>query len=93
MSSPVGASRHESSSFFFEDIAHYLYAGDTALHMAAAAFRRHVAELLSRKRTPEAQIRSFIDRFEVTAGVAEAAWRLARVVPGPRRQAPGAVVF
>jgi hypothetical protein len=28
------------STFFFADIAHYLYAGDTALHMAAAAFRR-----------------------------------------------------
>jgi hypothetical protein len=46
MSSPVGASRQESSAFFFADIAHYLYAGDTALHMAAAAFRRHVAALL-----------------------------------------------
>jgi len=42
----VGATRAESKEFFFEDIAHYLYAGDTALHMAAAAFRRPVAELL-----------------------------------------------
>jgi hypothetical protein len=46
MSSRVGASRQESSRFFFAQIAHYLYAGDTALHMAAAAFRRHVSELL-----------------------------------------------
>ena len=45
-SSEVGATRQESSTFFFADIAHYLYAGDTALHMAAAAFRRRVAELL-----------------------------------------------
>src|SRR6478736_3250377 len=45
-SSEVGATRQESSSFFFADIAHYLYAGDTALHMAAAAFRCRVAELL-----------------------------------------------
>jgi hypothetical protein len=44
--SDVGATRQESSAFFFADIAHYLYAGDTALHMAAAAFRREVAELL-----------------------------------------------
>ena len=36
----------DASAFFFADIAHYLYAGDTALHMAAAAFRRPVAELL-----------------------------------------------
>ena len=45
-SSDVGATRQEASTFFFADIAHYLYAGDTALHMAAAAFRRRVAELL-----------------------------------------------
>jgi ankyrin repeat protein len=45
-SAAVGASRRNPSTFFFADIAHYLYAGDTALHMAAAAFRRPVAELL-----------------------------------------------
>jgi hypothetical protein len=42
----VGAARHGATDFFFTEIAHYLYAGDTALHMAAAAFRRPVAELL-----------------------------------------------
>jgi hypothetical protein len=45
-SSDAGASRQDASTFFFADIAHYLYRGDTALHMAAAAFRRPVAELL-----------------------------------------------
>src|SRR5262245_62018083 len=45
---PVGATRDHSSEFFFPEIAHYLYGGDTALHMAAAAFQRPVAELLSR---------------------------------------------
>jgi len=44
--SPVGASRQSAKSYFFPEIAHYLYAGDTALHMAAAAFRRDVAEVL-----------------------------------------------
>jgi hypothetical protein len=44
--SDVGATRQDSSSFFFADIAHYFYAGDTALHVAAAAFRRPVAALL-----------------------------------------------
>jgi ankyrin repeat protein len=44
--SNVGATRQAASTFFFSEIAHYLYAGDTALHMAAAAFRRPVAELL-----------------------------------------------
>jgi ankyrin repeat protein len=42
----VGATRQDASDFFFADIAHYFYAGDTALHMAAAAFRRPVAEIL-----------------------------------------------
>src|SRR5258705_8032014 len=46
ISSDVGATRQGASTFFFVDIAHYLYAGDTALHMAAAAFRRQVAALL-----------------------------------------------
>jgi Ankyrin repeats (3 copies)/Ankyrin repeat len=45
-SSSVGATRQEAATFFFAEISHYLYAGDTALHMAAAAFRRPVAELL-----------------------------------------------
>ena len=44
--SDVGATRRASSDFFFPGIAHYLYAGDTALHMAAAAFQRRVAEVL-----------------------------------------------
>jgi ankyrin repeat protein len=42
----VGASRQGAGDYFFGEIAHYLYAGDTALHMAAAAFRRPIAELL-----------------------------------------------
>ncbi len=44
--SGVGATRQDAATFFFPTIAHYLYAGDTALHMAAAAFQRKVAELL-----------------------------------------------
>lgn len=44
--SDIGASRRDAATFFFGEIAHYLYAGDTALHLAAAAFRRPVAELL-----------------------------------------------
>jgi hypothetical protein len=44
--SPVGATRQQAADFFFIEISHYLYAGDTALHMAAAAFSCPVAELL-----------------------------------------------
>ncbi|HKW00085.1 MAG TPA: ankyrin repeat domain-containing protein [Vicinamibacterales bacterium] len=42
-----GATRQDPSTFFLPEIAHYLYRGDTALHMAAAAFRRDVAALLA----------------------------------------------
>lgn len=45
-SADVGATREGAADFFFPEIAHYLYKGDTALHMAAAAFRRPVVELL-----------------------------------------------
>ena len=41
-----GATRHKAAPFFFTDISHYAYAGDTPLHLAAAAFRRPIAELL-----------------------------------------------
>jgi hypothetical protein len=45
----VGATRGDSGTFFYEDIKHYCYRGDTALHMAAAAFQRSTARLLVRK--------------------------------------------
>jgi ankyrin repeat protein len=44
-----GAKGQSASEFFFDEIRHYLYAGDTALHLAAAAFQRSVAELLVRR--------------------------------------------
>jgi ankyrin repeat protein len=45
----VGATRGGPTEFFYEDIAHYAYQGDTALHMAAAAFQRATARLLVQK--------------------------------------------
>jgi FOG: Ankyrin repeat len=45
-SAEVGASRENAVDFFFTEIGHYLYAGDTALHMAAAAFQSRIAKLL-----------------------------------------------
>ena len=44
----VGATRQRAADFFLVDIRHYLYGGDTALHIAAAAYRRPIAELLIR---------------------------------------------
>lgn len=42
----AGATRSDPHAFFFSRIRHYLYAGDTPLHMAAAAYQRRIAELL-----------------------------------------------
>jgi hypothetical protein len=44
--SPVGATRTSSTSRYFEEIGHYVYAGDTALHVAAAAYRTDIAKEL-----------------------------------------------
>jgi len=40
----TGATRADSGDFFFTEIAHYAYAGDTPLHVAAAAYQRDIAE-------------------------------------------------
>src|SRR4051812_32426434 len=42
----IGASRAEAEDFFLLPIRHYVYAGDTALHVAAAAHDRVLAASL-----------------------------------------------
>jgi ankyrin repeat protein len=42
----VGASRQEATDFFFDDIKHYVYGGDTALHVAAASYQVDIAHAL-----------------------------------------------
>ena len=42
----VGASRQDPVPYFLIPIGHYVYAGDTALHVAAAAHHRELAESL-----------------------------------------------
>jgi len=42
----VGASRQAAAAYFLVAIRHYVYAGDTALHVAAAAHQPGIAELL-----------------------------------------------
>lgn len=42
----IGASREDPSTYFLLAIHHHVYAGDTALHVAAAAHRRDLAESL-----------------------------------------------
>jgi ankyrin repeat protein len=41
-----GATRQESTDYFLVEIAHYVYAGDTALHIAAAGYQTEVAHAL-----------------------------------------------
>ena len=45
----VGATREAPQAHFFEEIVHYAYAGDTPLHIAAAAYQRDIAEELVAK--------------------------------------------
>lgn len=49
VASAAGATRASSTSYFFEEIQHYVYAGDTALHVAAAAYRTGIARELVRR--------------------------------------------
>jgi hypothetical protein len=43
---PAGATRESARDYFLEPIKHYVYAGDTLLHVAAAAYARVVAQAL-----------------------------------------------
>jgi hypothetical protein len=41
-----GATRQEAKDYFFPQILHYVYAGDTALHLAADAHQPAIVEAL-----------------------------------------------
>jgi ankyrin repeat protein len=54
----TGATRKASSTYFFSEIKLHVYAGDTALHVAAAAYRTDVAnDLIARGANPGARNR------------------------------------
>jgi hypothetical protein len=42
----IAASRHDADTYFLAAIGHYVYAGDTALHVAAAGYQRELAQSL-----------------------------------------------
>jgi hypothetical protein len=44
-----GATRQTANAHFFDEILHYIYEGDTALHIAAAAYQERIAEELIAK--------------------------------------------
>ena len=77
----MGATRAEASAYYFEEIAHYAYAGDTPLHMAAAAYATDIAaDLVSRGAKVHAKNRRG----------AEALHYAADGIPGSPRWDPGA---
>jgi ankyrin repeat protein len=41
-----GATRQTARTYHLEEIGHYIYAGDTALHIAAAAYRQGITQML-----------------------------------------------
>jgi hypothetical protein len=47
--SKQGATRQAAKEYYLVEIGHYLYAGDTALHLAAAAHRPEITRLLLAK--------------------------------------------
>jgi ankyrin repeat protein len=55
---PIGATREASTPHFLDAIAHHVYAGDTALHIAAAAYQADIArELVALGANPRARNR------------------------------------
>jgi ankyrin repeat protein len=44
----IAASREDAETFFLTEIRHYVYAGDTALHVAAAAYAKPIAVSLGK---------------------------------------------
>jgi Ankyrin repeat len=60
----VGATRAEESPYYFEELARFVYAGDTPLHIAAAAYETDIAEeLVSRGAHVRARNRRGPNRF------------------------------
>jgi hypothetical protein len=53
-----GATRQDATSWYFAEMGHYVYAGDTPLHVAAAAYRPEVVrELVARGAVVDARNR------------------------------------
>jgi hypothetical protein len=73
-----GATRHASKQSFFEKIGHYMYEGDTALHIAAAAYQaRIVEELIARGADVRARNRRGAEplHYAVDGGPGLPAWK------------------
>lgn len=72
-----GATRQSAGQSFFDRILHYMYEGDTALHMAAAAYQTRIAEeLIARGADPRARNRRGAEplHYAVDGGPGLPAW-------------------
>jgi len=77
MAVDIGGSRAASSDFYFKSIEHYVYGGDTALHMAAAAHDRAMSlHLLAKGADVQAKNRRGAQplHYAVDASPDTAAW-------------------
>ena len=64
----AGATRTAAKQNFLDAVGHYVYAGDTALHVAAAAYRPHIArELIARGADPRARNRRGVEPLHYAA--------------------------
>jgi ankyrin repeat protein len=80
-SAEIGATRGQPKPFFLRAILRYVYAGDTALHVAAAAYRLDLVEqLLSLGADPRAKNRRGVEPLHAAA----------ESFPGSRRWDPEA---
>jgi ankyrin repeat protein len=77
----AGATRQTAKAHFLDEIEHYLYAGDTALHIAAAAYRPEIVRKL---------IAMGADVGAKNRRGAEPLHYAVDGVPGSRRWSPGA---
>ncbi len=79
----IGATRQAATEYFFSEIAHYVYAGDTAMHIAAAAYSLAISRaLLARGASVSARNRRGAEplHYAVDGGPDSSSWN-------PRSQA------
>ena len=92
----TGASRQDAETYFLSAIRHYVYAGDTALHIAAAAHQRGLAEsLVARGADVRARNRRGAEPLHYAADGSPGAEHWDSVAPGDivaqRRSAPSSM--
>jgi hypothetical protein len=55
----IGATRQTAETYYMDEIEHYIYAGDTALHLAAAAYRQEIVPKLAQRQAHSIDFRFY----------------------------------